>query len=53
MWDLSKLRLVLDSNDGIDGGNPASRYWFIGLEYGKRDGYENATGMQFTYILTD
>lgn len=44
MWDLGKLRLALDSNDGIDGGNPASRYWFIGLEYGKRDGYENATG---------
>ncbi len=44
MWDLDKLRAVLDSNAGIDGGNPASKYWFIGLEYGERDGNENAPG---------
>ena len=44
MWDLDKLRAVLDSNAGIDGGNPASNYWFIGLEFGERDGNENAPG---------
>lgn len=44
MWNWDKLHVALDSNAGIDGGNPASKYWFIGLEYGKRDGNENAPG---------
>lgn len=44
MYDLQELIKALDSNNGIDGGAPESRYWFIGLEYGERPGYENATG---------
>lgn len=38
---MSDLAELLDSNDGIDGGNAAGKYWFIGLEYGER--YENDT----------
>lgn len=49
MLTLNELCNKLDSGEGIDGVNdsncnPASRYWFIGLEYGDRGEYGEDKG---------